>query len=355
MLTTKNCRAVIAVAIILLWNHSARSADLDRTVPIEIAARTVALNPISPNHLQVGDLIYRGGLELSSSHKLFGGYSGLIVSANGSELIAVSDQGTWLKADLVYEGGSLIRIENARITPILSTNGGNLGVGYRDSEALAHDPNGGYIISFEGQHRLNHYSAAPLPAGTLPAPLTTPNNLSKAPINKGLEAIIALDAQRYLLLTEDYRNDDLDTVGWILSNPRDPINSTAAQVSFAVSGLFHPTDAALLPDGDVLVLERRYVAVKGGSMRLRRIAREAIVPGARLVGTTLATIAPPLTVDNMEGLAVRSGPNGETLIYVMSDDNFRTGLGSLFLPGQRTLLMMFELSSSNQPAAMKRD
>ncbi|HIF08714.1 MAG TPA: hypothetical protein EYQ81_01940 [Sneathiellales bacterium] len=73
------------------------------------------------------------------------------------------------------------------------------------------------------------------------------------------------------------------------------------------------------------------------------------------MGTTLATIPPPLTVDNMEGLAVRSGPNGETLIYVMSDDNFRTSLGSLFLPGQRTLLMMFELSSSNQPAAMKRD
>lgn len=153
-----------------------------------------------------------------------------------------------------------------------------------------------------------------------------------------------LGPEQYLLITEDHRNGDMDTIGWILSHARDPERSTATELSFAVSGLFHPTDAVALPDGDVLVLERRYVLMKGGSMRLRRIAREDIVPGARLVGTDLATIAPPLTVDNMEGVAVRQGPNGKILIYVMSDDNFSTGLGTLWLPGQRTLLMMFELA-----------
>ena len=40
-------------------------------------------------------------------------------------------------------------------------------------------------------------------------------------------------------------------------------------------------------------------------------------------------------IDNMEGLAVRRGANGETLLYMMSDNNF-----SRF---QRTLLLMFEL------------
>jgi hypothetical protein len=261
-------------------------------------------------------------------------------------MIAISDRGTWLKADLGYQNGDLTHLENGRAAPILGTDGDKVGIGRRDAEGLTRAPQGGYVISFEGRHRLNHYPAAPLPTGHAPVPLATPEGLSKAPMNKGLEAIVPLSEDRYLLLTEDHRNDELDTIGWILTNPHDANKSTATEVSFAVSGLFHPTDAALLPNGDVLVLERRYVAVKGGSMRLRRIAREAIIPGARLVGTILGTIAPPLTVDNMEGLAVRIGPNGETLIYVMSDDNFRTGLGSLFLPRQRTLLMMFELNMS---------
>ena len=199
------------------------------------------------------------------------------------------------------------------------------------------------MVSFEGRHRLRHFPAAPSPADTIPVLAAAPKDLSRAPSNKGLEALAILGPEQYLLITEDHRNGDMDATGWILSHARDLERSTAAELSFAVSGLFHPTDAVALPDGDVLVLERRYVLLKGGSMRLRRIAREDIVPGARLVGTSLATIAPPLTVDNMEGIAVRKGTNGETLIYVMSDDNFSTGLGTLWLPGQRTLLMMFEL------------
>jgi hypothetical protein len=43
----------------------------------------------------------------------------------------------------------------------------------------------------------------------------------------------------------------------------------------------------------------------------------------------------PLLNDNFEGVAVRPGPNGETLIYIVSDDNF--------LPFQRAYLVMFSL------------
>jgi hypothetical protein len=41
-------------------------------------------------------------------------------------------------------------------------------------------------------------------------------------------------------------------------------------------------------------------------------------------------------IDNMEGLSVRTGEDGETLVYVVSDNNFNG-------PIQQTLLMMFEL------------
>ena len=48
----------------------------------------------------------------------------------------------------------------------------------------------------------------------------------------------------------------------------------------------------------------------------------------------IARLAPPLTVDNMEALAIRR-EGGRTFIYLASDDNFS--------PLQRTLLMKFEL------------
>ena len=58
--------------------------------------------------------------------------------------------------------------------------------------------------------------------------------------------------------------------------------------------------------------------------------------GARLDGKVLANLAfQDANIDNMEGLAVRRGPKGETLLYMISDNNF-----SML---QRTLLLMFEL------------
>ncbi len=72
------------------------------------------------------------------------------------------------------------------------------------------------------------------------------------------------------------------------------------------------------------------------AVRLRRIAAQTIVPGARLDGAAIAVLRPPLTVDNLEGVAARRGAAGETLLYLVSDDNFRTT--------QRTLLLLFALA-----------
>src|SRR3546814_13888724 len=69
-------------------------------------------------------------------------------------------------------------------------------------------------------------------------------------------------------------------------------------------GLFRTTGAALLPSGDVLLLERRYTLLRGLGARLSRIAADGIRPGARLEPETLAELAPPLTPDNFAGVAV---------------------------------------------------
>ncbi len=85
----------------------------------------------------------------------------------------------------------------------------------------------------------------------------------------------------------------------------------------------------------MLVLERLYILRGGNVVRLKRVAAEGIRAGAVLAGETMAEFRPPLTVDNFEGVEARRGAKGETLIYLISDDNFNAE--------QRTLLMMFEL------------
>ena len=50
----------------------------------------------------------------------------------------------------------------------------------------------------------------------------------------------------------------------------------------------------------------------------------------------LARLASPYAVDNLEGLAATRGARGETLLWLISDDNFN--------PLQRNILMLFELA-----------
>ncbi|MDP7603952.1 MAG: hypothetical protein QF546_08960, partial [Alphaproteobacteria bacterium] len=59
--------------------------------PLEISSRRLFLNPEEPTQQRVGELLFKGGLALSSDDDRFGGFSGLVLS-NGN-LVAVSDKG----------------------------------------------------------------------------------------------------------------------------------------------------------------------------------------------------------------------------------------------------------------------
>ncbi len=98
---------------------------------------------------------------------------------------------------------------------------------------------------------------------------------------------------------------------------------------------FKPTDIAFTPDGDLLMLERRFSLLGGVGMQLRRIKGEDIVPGAVVDGEVLVNVGQRYSIDNMEGLAIREDENGDLLIYMIADDNFN--------PVQRTVLLMFRL------------
>ena len=65
--------------------------------PLTIRATAVDLHAEDDPIVAAGRLKYQGGLDLTSPNLRFGGLSGLVVSANGSSLIAVTDDGDWVK------------------------------------------------------------------------------------------------------------------------------------------------------------------------------------------------------------------------------------------------------------------
>ena len=70
-------------------------------------------------------------------------------------------------------------------------------------------------------------------------------------------------------------------------------------------------------------------------IRVAHVRTSDLRRGARIKGEVLAEFLPPLTLDNFEGIACRANEKGETILYLVSDNNFSDK--------QRTLLMMFAL------------
>jgi len=70
---------------------------------IVIEARPVTLRRDGGGTESVGRLRYRGGLLLRAAHRGFGGWSDLWVAPDGTALRAVSDEGHWLTARIVFD------------------------------------------------------------------------------------------------------------------------------------------------------------------------------------------------------------------------------------------------------------
>jgi hypothetical protein len=298
---------------------------------IAVQGAPVPLDASDPAVREVGELAYRGGLALAARDPRWGGLSGLVVSDDGARLTAVSDRGTWFTARLGYdERGWLSGVSDVAAGALADPDSRPLeGKKTQDAEALTSLDDGTLIVSFERQHRLWRFGAGPRPFAVPPLVQTPPAGLESAPSNGGIETLVALDGGRLLALTEDLVEDGL-VRGWLFANGRwDPLG-------YRVHGSLRPSDGARLPSGDVLILERNYDAATGVVVRLSCVAASDLAPAAALEGRALAEVRRPLTVDNFEGIAARRGPAGETLVYLLSDDNFSAE--------QRTLLLMFALA-----------
>ena len=317
------CRfaAILLAALVV----TAASGHADES--LEITAKRVRLNDEDWSQSRIGQLRWRGGLALQGDHYGFGGLSGLIVSPDGARLIAVTDKGRWITARLLYRDGRPAALVEARIGHLRDPRGGI----YRrkvdqDAEALALTGRGALLIAFEHDHRIDRYRNLSAAA----EPLDGPAGLIRLEKNGGIEALVSLADGRILAVAEQPIAEDL---------PRHHAFLRAAgqwrELEIETAPGYWPVGAARLPDGDVLLLTRRYSVLGGLKARIERLAAADLRPGALVRGAEVAAFAPPLTLDNFEAISVFRGPEGETLVALLSDDNFQ--------PLQRTLLLIFAL------------
>ena len=313
---------VLASGVAACGNPPGGAIEKDDVVIVE--TRPVPLDFSTPERDTIGRLRYRGGLALRSPDERLGGLSGLLVRPDGGAFTAISDNGYWIGANLIHdEDGNLVDIAGMTITPMQAQGGSLLrSASERDAEALVRAPEGGIFVGFERDHRLWRYEEP----GEVPVPTQGPAELGEQPSSEGLEALAILGDNRMFALSEGLKTEG-GVVGWV----RDA-GDRWSRLTWRTGGGFQPTGATTLPDGDVLVLERRFPPV---GARFRRIAPAAIAPGAVLEGLEIARLDGTLSVDNMEGIDVLRSPDGKVLIYIVSDDNYS--------PLQTTLLMLFEL------------
>ncbi|MGI9381915.1 MAG: esterase-like activity of phytase family protein [Methyloligellaceae bacterium] len=306
---------------------------------IEIEALRIDFDPERPDRKTFGKLIWLGGVELHAKSPVFGGYSGLALDETGTRLLAVSDGGHWLTAEITTSGRRVTGLANARVGPLLARDGRRL-TQKQNADAEAVSPvrpghiQGDLYIAFERNHRIGRFPQTPKTIGAPKRYLRLPADMKRSTTNKGLEALTVMRAGpfkgRLVAFTERLLDKNGNHVGWILGG-----RSAEALKLKRLNG-FDITDLAALPGGGLLVLERRFRFSEGVQMRIRRIAAGALRPGKLLTGEVLLHARDNLTIDNMEGIAVHRGAKGETIVTLISDDNFNRAL-------QRTVLLQFAL------------
>ena len=292
----------------------------------------IDVDPAHPERRNFGSLTLISAFQLESRDKRFGGLSGLSIGSDG-KLYAISDRGYWLSASMSMDAnGALVDLSDWRIAPILTPAQTPVQGEWRDAEALAVAHDGSFLVAFEGVHRIWRYSPPPNTFESTPIPRPIPPAMVLAPSNGGLEALTVLADNRLLAITETFENPDGTLKSWVID--RDQFT----ELSYLPSKGFSVTDCASLDNGDIFVLERRYVPFGVLSIKLKLLSASSLQAGAKLVGSELLGLEQPLAVENYEGIAVQQTSKG-IMIFMVSDDNY-----SWF---QQTLLLQFLLPRNN--------
>lgn len=307
--------------------------------PAKNDSQYILLKPISfdsedPSRNKTGRLEFVRGWKLTSNNADFGGVSSMLALAD-NRFLMLSDAGVLIGVTLDEQRGEAKRpfiaplpdgppVEN----PFAKQNW--------DAESLVHDPETGqYWVGYEHSHGIWRYG----PSFARKEAEHKVVAMQQWPLNGGAEAMLRLDGgagekDRFLIFSEsaDYAKGGYQA----LIFDGDPAESDMKPKLFGYRPPrgYEITDAALLPDGRALLLHRRFTPLKGVSAILSIGDLSEIAAGKVWTAQRIASLKPPMKVDNMEALAVTT-EGEDTIIWIASDDNFSAI--------QETLLMKFRL------------
>ena len=302
---------------------------------IEVRARPLpSFDPRDRSHVRFGSLEFRSGLVLTSSFPGFGGLSAIRVDAKGERFTSLSDKGSWFTGRIVYSGREMTGLADVEAAPMLGADGRPITArGWFDSESLAFDGEVAYV----GLERVNQVLRFDFSRGATRSrgePIALPPATKKLPFNKGLEALVFVPkgmplAGTLIAISERGLDASGNLIAFLIGGP------TPGQFAVRRTESFDVSDAVLLVSGDLLILERKFSLLAGVGIRIRRIPLKSVTPGAVIDGPSIFNADLGEEIDNMEGIDVHVTEEGDTVLTMISDDNF-----SLI---QRTLLLQFTL------------
>ena len=305
----------------------------DQSASVEASRISPENFALSDTPIKANGLRFIGGLVLHSRNQHFGALSGMRI-ADGGVMTAVSDTGFWFQGKIERDTSGLpTGISDGRMAPLLDSEGKPFSQKwFGDAEGLTFKDSAAYV-STEQDARIIRYEIG----GDL---LTSSSSVFGPPLpgkrlayNRGLEAIATVPEGHVhtgsLIAISETSSGFGDTIRAFIWN-----ENSAEEFGIKPRDRFYITDANFLPNGDLLLLERRFSPAGGPAMRLRKIDGSAIKPNAELDGDILLDLDRRWQIDNMEGLSVFNTADGKQRIGLVSDDNK--------WPLQRTLYLEFE-------------
>jgi hypothetical protein len=272
---------------------------------------------------RIGALEPVGAYTLSSYDPAFGGFSA--IALRGGRAMLLSDGGNMVSFAL--RGG---RIEQPRGAVL--PDGPAIGWDRRDrdSESLALDPARGTAwVGYENDNQIWRYAPdlARVEGAAWPVPMR------KWTDNQGAESLVRLRDGRFIAIAERKPTRRLRHAVLFSGDPTARTTRTTAFM-FRPPDRYDPSDAAELPDGDLLVLTRRFQYPFRFTAKLVRVPRSTIRPGGVAEGKVIATLSPPIVGENCEGLAI-TREHGRTMVWITTDNDV--------MPWRPTYVMKFRL------------
>jgi hypothetical protein len=305
-------RAALAAALLLFAAVLAARALFGPRADRMPAAERVAPLALAPLQLGPAPAQFRAmqGWRLAAPDPRFGGMSSLVW--DGDRLIGATDSGTFVELPVPPLGRAAVRLADLPPGPGSPRFKFN-----RDTEAIALGPGRRWWLALENRHAL--WVLDPSRRRTLYAARLPRERWGR---NRGIEAMVWTGGR--LLLLPEQRPEVLEFTGTrtLRSLPR-------------LDGGGAPTDAAVLPDGTVLVALRA-IGLSGVTNRLAVLGRSGA--GYRLRPFATLPLGP---LDNVEGLAVQPLAGGGVRLWLATDNDF--------LGWRRTLLVALDLPPGARP------